>query len=58
MGEDRFNRFLGAFDEEAPVSIRVNRRKVKGESFFSRKEEGGKRKENTPTAELSPLLSS
>ena len=39
MGEDRFNRFLGAFDEEAPVSIRVNRRKVKGESFFSRKEE-------------------
>jgi len=58
MGEDRFNRFLGAFDEEAPVSIRVNRRKVKGESFFSRKEEGGKRKENTPTAELSPVLSS
>ena len=39
MGEDRFNRFLGAFDEEAPVSIRVNRRKVKGENFFSRKEE-------------------
>ena len=38
MGEDRFNRFLGAFDEEAPVSIRVNRRKVKGESFFSRKD--------------------
>jgi 16S rRNA C967 or C1407 C5-methylase (RsmB/RsmF family) len=24
MGDDRFNRFLGAFDEEAPVSIRVN----------------------------------
>ena len=24
MGEARFNRFLGAFDEEAPVSIRVN----------------------------------
>jgi 16S rRNA C967 or C1407 C5-methylase (RsmB/RsmF family) len=26
MGEDRFNRFLGAFDEEAPVSIRLNPR--------------------------------
>ena len=24
MGEERFNRFLGAFDEEAPTSIRVN----------------------------------
>ena len=24
MGENRFNRFLGAFDEEAPVSIRLN----------------------------------
>ena len=24
IGEARFNRFLGAFDEEAPVSIRVN----------------------------------
>jgi 16S rRNA C967 or C1407 C5-methylase (RsmB/RsmF family) len=24
MGDDRFNRYLGAFDEEAPVSIRVN----------------------------------
>ena len=28
MGEARFNRFLGAFDEEAPVSIRLNPRKV------------------------------
>ena len=28
MGDDRFNRFLGAFDEEAPVSIRVNPRIV------------------------------
>ena len=27
MGDERFNRFLGAFDEEAPVSIRVNPRK-------------------------------
>ena len=26
MGEDRFNRFLGAFDEEPPVSIRLNPR--------------------------------
>ena len=42
VGEDRFNRFLGAFDEEAPVSIRINPRKV----------ECGKWKENTPTAEL------
>ena len=29
MGEERFNRFLGAFDEEAPVSIRLNPHKVK-----------------------------
>ena len=28
MGDERFNRFLGAFDEEAPVSIRVNPRIV------------------------------
>ena len=26
MGEERFNRFMGAFDEEAPVSIRLNPR--------------------------------
>ena len=38
MGEARFDRFLGAFDEEAPVSIRVNPK-------FLRKEEGGKWKE-------------
>ncbi len=32
MGDERFNRFLGAFDEEAPVSIRVNpRRQSKGQ---------------------------
>ena len=24
MGEERFNRYLEAFEEEAPVSIRVN----------------------------------
>ena len=26
MGDERFNRYLGAFDEEAPTSIRVNTR--------------------------------
>lgn len=28
MGDERFNRFMGAFDEEAPVSIRLNPRKA------------------------------
>ncbi len=28
MGDERYNRFVGAFDEEAPVSIRVNPSKV------------------------------
>jgi 16S rRNA C967 or C1407 C5-methylase (RsmB/RsmF family) len=28
MGEQRFNRFMGAFEEEAPVSIRINPLKV------------------------------
>ena len=28
MGDERYNRFVGAFDEEAPVSIRVNTRKM------------------------------
>ena len=28
MGEERYNRFVGAFDNEAPVSIRVNPSKV------------------------------
>ena len=28
MGEERFNRFVGAFDEEAPTSVRVNPSKV------------------------------
>ena len=41
MGENRFNRFLGAFDEEAPVSIRINRRKV----------ESGMWNEDTPAAD-------
>ena len=43
MGEARFNRFIGAFDEEAPVSIRLNPRRV----------EGGGWRENTPTAGIS-----
>ena len=43
MGENRFNRFIGAFDEEAPVSIRLNPRRV----------EGGGWSENTPTAGIS-----
>ena len=36
MGEERFNRFMGAFDEEAPVSIRINpkfKRKVERDMF-------------------------
>ena len=28
MGEERLNHFLGAFDEEAPTSIRINPRKI------------------------------
>ena len=28
MGEERLDRFLGAFDEEAPTSIRINPRKI------------------------------
>ena len=31
MGEERFNRFLGAFEEEAPVSIRLNPMKTEQE---------------------------
>ena len=27
MGDERFNRFMGAFDEEPPVSIRLNPRR-------------------------------
>ena len=30
MGEERFNRFMGAFEEEAPVSIRLNPSKMEG----------------------------
>ena len=33
MGEERLNRFLGAFDEEAPTSIRINPRKVSSPSI-------------------------
>ena len=44
MGEARFNRFLGAFDEEAPVSIRLNPR-------FPWREECGERSEKCPTTD-------
>ena len=44
MGENRFNRFLGAFDEEAPTSIRLNPRLL-------RSEECGVWSENTPSAD-------
>ena len=44
MGDARFDRFIGAFDEEASVSIRVNPK-------FLRKEEGGKWKEKCSAAD-------
>ena len=44
MGENRFNRFIGAFDEEAPTSIRLNPRLL-------RSEECGVWSENTPAAD-------
>ena len=47
MGEDRFNRFLGAFDEEAPVSIRINPR-------YSRSEECGVWSKKCSEAESAP----
>ena len=56
MGEDRFNRFLGAFDEEAPVSIRINPR-------YSRSEECGvwskkcSEAESAPESNLTPHFS-
>ena len=31
MGDERFERYLKAFEEEPPVSIRLNPRKVEGE---------------------------
>ena len=45
MGDERFNRFVGAFDEEAPTSIRVNR---------SRNEKGGRRNEISSASEQVP----
>ena len=47
MGEERFNRFLGAFDEEAPCSLRVNPK-------TPWKVEGGMWNENTHSAERVP----
>ena len=32
MGEERFNSYLEAFEEEAPVSIRLNPRTQRGQS--------------------------
>ena len=40
MGEERFERYLKAFEEEPPVSIRLNPHKVEGEEW---KVEGGER---------------
>ena len=40
MGEERFERYLKAFEEEPPVSIRLNPHKVEGEGW---KVEGGER---------------
>ena len=34
MGDERFNRFMGAFDEEPPVSIRLNPRRHTPHSSF------------------------
>ena len=34
MGDERFNRFMGAFDEEPPVSIRLNPRRHIPHSTF------------------------
>lgn len=42
MGEERLNRFLGAFDEEAPTSIRINPRSQKRSSFARLLPEGHK----------------
>ena len=39
MGEERFARYLSAFDEEPPVSIRLNPGKVKSEELRVKSEE-------------------
>ena len=57
MGDERFNRYLGAFDEEAPCSIRINPNtswKVALGSAASLVEEGGMRNEGTHSAERVP----
>ena len=43
MGEERFNRFMEAFNEEAPVCIRLNPRKIRNEKFL--RPDGSKRPE-------------
>ena len=44
MGDERFERYLQSFEEEAPVSIRLNPKKV-GSERGERKEERGERRE-------------
>ena len=44
MGDERFERYLQSFEEEAPVSIRLNPKKV-GSERGERREERGERKE-------------
>ena len=39
MGESRFNRFLGALDEEPPVSIRLNPLKMRNEKLEMRNDD-------------------
>ena len=39
MGEQRFNRFMEAFDEEAPVSIRINPKIIRNEKLEIRNDD-------------------
>lgn len=36
MGEERFQRYLKSFDEDTPVSIRLNPLKVEGGEFLAK----------------------
>ena len=44
MGEQRFNRFMEAFDEEAPVSIRLNPREMRNEKLEMRNDDSSLKK--------------
>ena len=60
MGEKRFNRFMEAFDEEAPVSIRINPKKIRNEEFLdepSGKAERGIRNDDYQTSAKSAYRS-